>query len=454
MKNKVLKVLLVLLMIITMTSINFIFLGYNINLAIAQSEAINMFNGAVEAKTNNKNVEFTSYLKNENGEIVKSKKEVINSQNMKLYFYINVKQEGYLQGEIELLDSNFNFKKDTKNENISKIEDKKLILNQIKAGNYVEIEVPIEVNLSETFNSDMLVKTSKIKFNATYKDSGENNNIVEAEKEINLNLVSNEINAQNIVNNLEVVTNKKAIIDGKEKRVVQLQLELGLQDNIYPIKSIEAEINVPKIDGKEPRIEKIETLNNMKKYEQNYENSTLKIKMTNEAEENNKDILWKKQGNEKVILTYVYDEYKEIQDTEILLKQVATLQDNKQETANDAKVVLDNNEKDSIITISTASSESSIYKGYLYANKDREIKTLTNINVNLTKVAQNIKVKETHDYKGIFYKQTIVNKVQLEKILGKEFNVTIINSNDNTKIAEINQDSRFGRKWKYYYFIS
>ena len=76
-----------------------------------------------------------------------------------------------------------------------------------------------------------------------------------------------------------------------------------------------------------------------------------------------------KSANEKVILTYIYDEYKDIQDTTISLKQKIVLQDNKEIISNtNENAILNNEYKDSTIKLNMYNYENSIYKGNLYAN--------------------------------------------------------------------------------------
>ena len=89
-------------------------------------------------------------------------------------------------------------------------------------------------------------------------------------------------------------------VSGEDKRVVQLEVNLGLKENNYPIKEIEFKMNVPSIDGKSPTIVKKIDLNNMSKWDYSYQDSIVELKFTNKPDEEN-NILWKKQGNEKLV---------------------------------------------------------------------------------------------------------------------------------------------------------
>ena len=115
MNQKVLKIITVLMLIATLTMANFVLLCADV-----VSYAIDAVN--TEKSTNNKNVEFVAYLKNENGEKVNSLDAKMNAEDLKLYFQITVKQEGLFNGNIVLSDANFKFKTDFSDNSINIIE--------------------------------------------------------------------------------------------------------------------------------------------------------------------------------------------------------------------------------------------------------------------------------------------------------------------------------------------
>ena len=78
---------------------------------------------------------------------------------------------------------------------------------------------------------------------------------------------------------------------------------LGLKDNNYPIKEIDANFT---ISGEEPEVVTKSNLNTMTSFNSEYKNGNLQMVLTNNPNEENK-ILWKKQGNENVILTLIYN---------------------------------------------------------------------------------------------------------------------------------------------------
>ena len=153
MEKKVLKKIIALLMIITIMATDFFVLGSNLI----------SYAATLDGSTNNDNIEFSVYFKNENGTRVDNINESIKKEDLKLYAEIKVKNEGYFNGSIELQESNFKIKNNILSSDISNIEENKVNLKQINAGATVEIELDIEPVISETIKADELSMNSTIK---------------------------------------------------------------------------------------------------------------------------------------------------------------------------------------------------------------------------------------------------------------------------------------------------
>ena len=95
MKQRIFQVITSLLLIITLTMANFLLLCVDV-VALAADE-IN-----ADKSTNHKNIEFMAYFKDENGNKIAEKDTYTNNEDLKLYFQISVKQEGYFNGNIVL----------------------------------------------------------------------------------------------------------------------------------------------------------------------------------------------------------------------------------------------------------------------------------------------------------------------------------------------------------------
>ena len=93
MKQRILQVITSLLLIMTLTMANFLLLCVDV-VSFAADE-IN-----ADKNTNHKNVEFMAYFKDEKGNKITETDTYANSNDLKLYFQISVKQEGYFNGNI------------------------------------------------------------------------------------------------------------------------------------------------------------------------------------------------------------------------------------------------------------------------------------------------------------------------------------------------------------------
>ena len=133
MKERVLQSITALLLIITLTMANFLLLCVNV-VSYAADEIY------AEQKTNHQNVEFMAYFKDKDGNKITEMDAYTNSNDLKLYFKISVKQEGLFNGDIVLNNANFKFKSDFVDNSIKGIEENKVYLNQINAGETKEIE--------------------------------------------------------------------------------------------------------------------------------------------------------------------------------------------------------------------------------------------------------------------------------------------------------------------------
>ena len=427
MKDRVLKIGVILLLIFAMTMSNFVFVANELI-----SYALD------DISTNNDNVEFSVYFKNSEGEKVSNLDMVTSNMETSLFIELNVKKEGYFNGKMDLENSNF-ILKESNSQYINKVENNTITFNQINAGTNAEIEVKVEFVKEGSFNIDALNKETTVKLNGIYRDSDQRDKSIEAVRTVALKLVG-DVKTEDIVNDLQVITNKVVKVNGEDKRVVQLSLKAGIQNNSYPIKEMNLEVTVPAIGKSSPVVEKSIRLNNMNSWDFKYDGqTTAKINMSNTYG------LWESKGTEEIILTYIYDANVEIGETKIQAKENIVLYDETSIDAVPANVTIKNSEEyDSIISIDILNKENSIYKGKLYSGINRPYETQTNIAVNLAGVAQNIDITEkpsmysnTNVDANVYYAQTKINKQELVDILGQEGQLTI-SDQDGRLIQEIN----------------
>lgn len=447
MNQKILKIITVLMIIATLTMSNFILLCAN-----AVSYAVDAVNS--DKSTNNKNVEFAAYLKNENGEKVNNIDAKINTDNLKLYLQISVKQEGLFNGNIVLNNANFKFKSDFTDNSISKIEENKVYLNQINAGETKEIEVGIQLLTDSKFDLGLINMESNVVIEGTYKDSTEKDIPISATRTVKINMVSPYTNAEDSIKlSQEIITNKVAKYNGEEKRIVQVQITSGINNNLYPIKSSLIKVQAPKISDKYPEAlisaNKILATNGkiltQEDFKYNSETGLATIKINNIAEDD--QINWTKTGEDKFIITYIFDKDVEIKDEKIIASSEINLYDTAK-TKFDAKSEIQiGEEKDSIVTTEIIQNEESIYKGKLYAGLSRDITYETLINYNLSGVVSEINLTEQKQKIGdnkiaSTYKTTVINKENILNVLGNNGEISILNATNDAEIAKINTSSQ------------
>lgn len=431
MESKILKKLLAIVMIIMLTATDFFMLGTNLI-----SYAIELNNS-----TNNKNIEFSTYFKNENGERVESLTEAINREDLKLYAEIKVKEEGYFNGTIELEESNFNFKNVTSNM-VSSVEGNKVTLNQINAGDTVEIELPIQPIVEEKIELSKLDMISTIKLTGIYMENTYKGLNIKAEKEVNLKLVVDQENTQAELSS-EIITNKVYSINGENKRVVQLLVKSKLANNNYPIKQTTITTAVPKFSEQLPEEVKVLAIgtnatNGLEEdiLAENWTSDNEKVQITieNNADENNQ-ITWKKNATDEFIITFIYKEDVDTSKIEMKTNSEITVYSTENKFEAEHETMIENQELDNIVMSEIQLKTSNLYKGQLYVNtkiedkKEIEFNTITKINVRSTEIVDKINVKEEKDVFGTGdteleantkYIRTRINKDNMIKLLGED----------------------------------
>ena len=434
MKNKIFKISVVILLIMTLTMTNFIFLGSN--LISYAADAIS---------TNHKNIEFSAYFKNSNGQKTTTLERTADMQEISLYLAVNVNTEGFFVGQVELQNANFNIVS-SESEFVSNVSENTIYLNQLDVGTSAEIEVKVKPIDDEVMNIDMLDCQSELTLTGIYRDNTEKDIDIKATRTVSMQLVESNSN-DSVKNEIEVITNKLIKISGEDKRVVQLSLHMGLDNNNYPIKEIYTKINVPEINGTLPEVIKDVHLNTMSAFDYKYENGYVEITLTNETTQNN-DILWRKQGEENVILTYIYDADVELENINITSEESVTLQNDKVLTSNET-ATLSNEEIDSTIEVTANNSEESIYKGKLYSGMDKQYTSKTVLDVNLANIEEYISVREEASRymladgeadSNIYYNRTVISKKDFDTIFGKKGTINIYNEN-NALLATITSDT-------------
>ena len=165
MEKKILKPLLAIMLIITLTLADVIFLGSSIVNAMST--------------TNVENVEFDAYFSESTAQIQKG-----NNLTLK----IAVKEAGTLKdAKINIENANFKLR-ETKNQYIKSINtaENEIELNQLIAGNEIQIDIPVLFTHAEEITKEYLQCNANVKLTGTYKNGEFSNKNVQAEKAVNM----------------------------------------------------------------------------------------------------------------------------------------------------------------------------------------------------------------------------------------------------------------------------
>ena len=362
MKQRILQVITSLLLIMTLTMANFLLLC--VDVVSYAADAIN-----VDKNTNHKNVEFMAYFKDKDGNKITEMDSYTNNDNLKLYFQVSVKKEGYFNGSIVLNNASFKLKTDVLSDGISKIENNNIYLNQINAGESKEIEVGIELLKDEQFDLNYINMKNSISINGIYKDSTQKDISINAERKVILNLVSPyEGTKTDTVLSQEIITNKIINYNGEDKRVIQVLVKSGLNNNMFPIRKTILNIQTPKISDKYPENVLVNSndilITNGKmisKDDWNYSDETGLITVSLENKEENNKVSWIQNGEDKITVTYIFDKDVEIKGEKVSVNSKIQLYDKNNtvvEAANE--ISIDKEEKDSISTVVINQNETSI----------------------------------------------------------------------------------------------
>ena len=450
MQKRILKVLLAFMLIMSMTLSNFLLIG--ISTVNAVEEIVQ------EKNTNNKNVEFMAYFKDEQGNKVSTYSSKTTDTDLKLYLSVSVKQEGYFNGAITLKNSNFKFKTDLKNDKISDITENSVILNQINAGDSVELEIKAETIKETSYEVSLVKKESTLELTGTYRDSKQKDISVKGTRKLTLTMASPYSKENNgIFLNQTILTNKVLNYDG-EHRVVQLQVETGLKDNMYPVKNAILELQAPKIGESYPEKMYIQTPeelatngakisdNDEEKIKYSYDNKTGKVQVTTQNPEKDGKVVWNQTGKDRYVITYVFASTEKVENQKISANAEISLYDQeKTKMSYNSEITITSEDVDSVINVSVKNQEDEMYKGKLYAGIDREFTEKMQLQVNLENIAEKINMQEDFSSMGlsnVYTKNIVVNKSNLLDILGQEGTLKILDKNTKSSFAELNANTQ------------
>lgn len=468
--NKVIAVMLV----ITLTFANFILLG-----VVAGKGAISYAADNLEAQTNStqhSNVKFDAYFIKDGSKAHTLMLDA--SETSKLYFALNVRNNGYLKNaSIELNNNNYSIAAQLQaSEIMEKIEENKIILKQINYGTEAIVDLPILLEINNEFEKNNVNKQSSLILRGTYvtKDGKE----VEIEKEIKISLGWTDSTNVKLVSDIS-----KYMVNDEQKEIfLQEKVELNKEEKSLPLQKTILEIEVPRYNSILP--EKINVIvnelglttgkqnENIEFSDENwkYDNQTGKLTIEVENKELN-GIVWAGIGKDEFAINYIYGEeaYNAKQEqnevkTNVLAKVYNYSGKEIKEniiTSEQTKVLSE--EIGNVITGYTE-IEQNILKGNMYANcnsNNRAYETKYNvkqiIEISYLNKTESIKMEELPeqflDENGdknstkigglnyTYYEKTLIDVDNFNKILGQDGYITIADNAGN-EIGRIDANTK------------
>ena len=443
--KRIIQKILAILIILSMTMADLCLVGVNL-----VSYAIDL------VETNNENVEFNVYFMNENKTLETA--ATIGKTDLKLAIELSVKKDGYLtDGRIELDEaSNFKFKTNNTNRYVNKIEERTIYLNQINEGDMATIEVGIEfVNLDE-IDRDYLSKTSTISLSGSYINSKsvEKNKSIEIKGKANLKINWQSSNEIKSVLKADLLTNSTYTVDEANKHIVQLLVASNVENNSYPVKNTNIELQLPN-SPESVRVHKRTTkaTNGDKEFgESNYEYIDGKLTINVQNGQEGK-IAWLKNEEDTFVVTIQYPEDVEITNSKVSINSTITTYDEKSLVQN-AEVYI-SEEKEEIVSTSKVEEQNEISKGNLYAGETKIYSVVSNLYVDYAKSVDEISLEEQKSVfvaeqeksANIEYVQTSIDRAQFVSLFG-ENGIIRIEDEDGNVIANITSQTEVDENGK------
>lgn len=451
MKQKLLKVITALMLVMTLTMVNVVFLGVNV-ISYALDEI------SAEKSTSHKNVEFMAYLSNEEGAKTTETEIYSDTTDMSLILKVSVKHEGYFNGSINLENTNFVVKQNENNDFVNRIENNVVYLNQINSGETKEIKLNIEAIKENNFDLSLINMEGRIAISGIYRDSKEKDIKVSGERKINvLFSIRKDVAEQSNVLKQEVITNKILNYKGEDKRIVQIAINSGVANNLYPVKEALLNVQAPKIAGEYPEEAFVNGNDvlatsgdklNSSNWDYDNETGMITVNIKNNPEGNR--VNWTKNKLDRIIVTYIFDKDVNLEEEKSYITSKIEFYDiNKTTVEGEDETALSNNEADGIVSLAGSYAEGEIFKGNLYFGKEKDVTEKNVIDVNIENVINQINVlggtqilKSEEVAYGLEsnYKTTKIYEKGLREVLGESGKLLILDNNTNSIISQIDSN--------------
>ncbi len=390
-------------------------------------------NIAQDSKTTEKNVEFNATL---NGAYDSSLD--VNEEGT-LELNIKVSETGYLKDPKVSFGNNNYQVENNGNANIISIKENVIELDEVKAGEMLNVVLPIKLPRVDKISSDVLGRDSTITLNATYvNESGKEKSITKTLNEhLEWTADVKEVVNQTLIRYIKLDNNKT---------MVSFRINEGIEENKIPVTNKEIKINVPTLGNVKP--EQVVVTGNDIEY--SYENDVIIIKKVNVPDENGK-IKWDSQ--DEYFVTYIFDA--QVEEENITSQILATAEVKGEKvtgTLEDASYSL--KEQVGNYVEAEISSSSEINKGYMYtnlkseeSNLETEFEVKVNANVGYKLETDKIRISEKAEMfnsvdasNAITNKKVKVDEKNLVNTLGQNGTIKVL-SGDGTELGVLSKDS-------------
>lgn len=456
MNRKLWTKMLASLLVMTLTCANFILLGVYASKSYATEDNLEK----QEIVTNNENVTFDAYFKDEKGKTVHTLRENIAGEDLKLYVAVSVKK-GYLKNaKIQLLGQNntsSNLKLNSSNEALEYIESideatNSIYLKQVDAGTQIVLEIPVVASKDDVYDVSNFSKLNDITLTGNYiGDAGKETKI---QKVIQIrNEWQGEVTPVLEQQLLRFIPYE---ISGETGTILQTMVRSGFENNTLPVKEGKITLQVPMVNEKNPVSVNVNT--NKDSWTYDVQTGIVTIVIKNEIVDNK--VLWSKDHKDEFIVTYIFDEKVDtIETAQNATSELEAYNNVETKVSTTNKLPILQNETLGQIVTGTMNTTSALSKGYLYTNIEKETVYAENVTIDVSypELVDGLTVKQDMDYfvteegniapttigntNYAYYKTTKINKANFENLLGTEGTLKIATL-QGEELCVFNKDSQ------------
>ncbi len=408
-ENRILKRMLAILLIFTLTSANFLFVGQSFALTLDD----------LFGSEDTSNVEFNAYFKTETDDRAVSVISDVNNEGLAINLSLSVKDSGYLKDAKIKIESEegkeLNFVIGAMNETdslIQSIEDNEIVLKQIDSNVETSIVLPISYKYEKYASDDMISNRAMVKLTGTYVNSKGNNVDVSYDKDLNVSWVDTQ--------EIKVDSSLEKYIDYGDGMILQTLVKVDgtSEEETLPVRETSLDIEAPTLNEESPtkvmvvanRTENTngETAENVSFNDSNFEykDNHLKINV-----ENNKKMVtfnefedeylvdqdklkvgeryYNESGIDEFLITYVYEGLGDVKDEKASSRinaKVATYSSS-EDSENTNLVTTDDpfeyslkEQVGDLVSLNIENEKEEVSKSNIYANYINDSKVETEIN--------------------------------------------------------------------------